>query len=92
MIHKKWKKTIVISSHNMDDIANFADKVIVMKQGELMYFGDTKSFFENIDFVKECGLKSTFCVEIKDRLQEYGIKLPKGMVSMKDLQKWKDEL
>ena len=92
MIHKKWKKTIVISSHNMDDIANFADKVIVMKQGELMYFGDTKSFFENIDFVKECGLKSTFCVEIKDRLHEYGIKLPKGMVSMKDLQKWKDEL
>ncbi|MBQ4524122.1 MAG: energy-coupling factor transporter ATPase [Lachnospiraceae bacterium] len=92
MIHKKWKKTIIISSHNMDDIANFADKVIVMKQGELMYFGDTKSFFGNIDFVKECGLKSTFCVELNHRLQEYGMKLPKGIVSMNDLQKWKDEL
>ncbi|MBQ3512894.1 MAG: energy-coupling factor transporter ATPase [Lachnospiraceae bacterium] len=92
MIHEKWRKTIIISSHNMDDIANFADKVMVMKQGKLVYFGDTKAFFTNMDLVKECGLKSTFCVELNHKLQEYGLQLPKGIVSMKDLQKWKDEL
>ena len=76
----------------MDDIANFTDKVIVMKQGELMYFGDTKCFFRNRDLVSKSGLKSTFCMEISQRIQEYGLQLPRGIVSMKDLQKWKDEL
>lgn len=92
LIHDKWRKTIIISSHNMDDIANFTDKVIVMKQGELMYFGDTKCFFRNSDLVSKSGLKSTFCMEISQRMQEYGLQLPRGIVSMKDLQKWKDEL
>lgn len=92
IIHKKWKKTMIISSHNMDDVANFADKVIVMKQGKLMYFGETKKFFQDAEFVKECGLKSTFCVELNEKLKEYGIGYSNEIVSMDDLQKWKDEL
>lgn len=91
IIHKKWKKTIVISSHNMDEIADFADKVIVMKQGELRYFGDAKAFFSDIELVRECGLQSTFCVEINHKLQKHGMRLPKEIVTMNDLRKWKGE-
>lgn len=91
LIHKKWKKTIIISSHNMEDMVNFADKIMVMKEGKLVYFGSTRDFFVDVDFVHQCGLKSTFCVELLKDLEKHGYSFPREIVSLKDLQEWKDE-
>ena len=35
-LHQKEKMTIIMVSHNMDDIALLADKVVIMRQGKLM--------------------------------------------------------
>lgn len=37
--NKNNKKTIIISSHNMNEIVNLCDKVIILKEGNLVYFG-----------------------------------------------------
>lgn len=41
------KKTIIISSHNMSEIVNLCDKVIVLKDGNLVYFGAIKDLINN---------------------------------------------
>ena len=38
-LHQKEKMTIIMVSHNMDDIALLADKVAIMRQGKLMIYG-----------------------------------------------------
>jgi ABC-2 type transport system ATP-binding protein len=35
-------KTILISTHNLDEIQKYADHVIIIKQGEVMYEGSAK--------------------------------------------------
>ena len=34
--------TIIMVSHNMDDIALLADKVAIMRQGKLMIYGEPR--------------------------------------------------
>ena len=41
-LHQKEKMTIIMVSHNMDDIALLADKVAIMRQGKLMIFGEPR--------------------------------------------------
>ena len=36
-LHKKRNLTVILVSHSMDDIAKYADRIIVMNQGEVMY-------------------------------------------------------
>ncbi|MDR1991327.1 MAG: ABC transporter ATP-binding protein [Mycoplasmataceae bacterium] len=39
---KKLKKTIFISTHNLDEIQKYADHVIVIDNGEIKFIGDSK--------------------------------------------------
>ena len=43
-LHQKEKMTIIMVSHNMDDIALLADKVAIMRQGKLMIYGEHVKF------------------------------------------------
>ena len=43
-LHQKEKMTIIMVSHNMDDIALLADKVAIMRQGKLMIYGEHAKF------------------------------------------------
>lgn len=40
-------KTVIISSHNMDFVLNWADSVIVLKDGKVVFNGKTESLFLN---------------------------------------------
>ena len=44
-LHQKEKMTIIMVSHNMDDIALLADKVAIMRQGKLMIYGEPRESF-----------------------------------------------
>ena len=44
-LHQKEKMTIIMVSHNMDDIALLADKVAIMRQGKLMIYGEHAKFY-----------------------------------------------
>ena len=37
--------TVILVSHSMDDIAKYADRIIVMNQGEVMYNDVPKKVF-----------------------------------------------
>ena len=47
-LHQKEKMTIIMVSHNMDDIALLADKVAIMRQGKLMIYGQSHVKFLHI--------------------------------------------
>lgn len=40
-------KTILISTHNISEIADFSDHMIMMSNGKIKYDGKTKNYFEN---------------------------------------------
>ncbi len=46
-LHKESGMTIVLVTHSMEDIANYADRLFVMNHGELVYQHPTKEVFSH---------------------------------------------
>ncbi len=41
-LHKQSDMTVILVSHSMEDIARYADRIIVMNKGSVMYNGAPK--------------------------------------------------
>ncbi len=52
-LHEERGMTIVLVTHLMDDVANYADHVLVLEKGKIVKDGTPQSVFEDIDWLKE---------------------------------------
>ncbi len=55
-LHSEEKMTVVLVSHSMEDVAEYADKLLVMNQGELLYYDTPKEVFRHAAELEACGL------------------------------------
>ena len=64
--------TIVLVTHLMDDVADYATAVNVMEKGQLVFSGAPKDVFQKVTFLKEKQLGVPKITEIALQLQEKG--------------------
>ena len=76
-LHEKQGITIVFISHNMEDIANMADKVTIMNQGKILLEGSPKEVFDmsQADDILLAGLLPPKTAIILDELNRGGLKV-----------------
>ena len=55
-LHKKSDLTVILVSHSMEDIAKYADRIIVMNHGKVMYNDSPKKVFAHYKELEEVGL------------------------------------
>ena len=72
-LHQKEKMTIIMVSHNMDDIALLADKVAIMRQGNLMIYGEPREVFKHKDVIEQAGLLEPEVMQLLRKIKEYGL-------------------
>ena len=72
-LHDKQGITIIFISHNMEDIARLADKVIIMKQGELLLEGAPEEVFEESEVILSAGLMAPKMSLIIESLKTAGM-------------------
>lgn len=56
ILHKKYGMTIVLVSHSMEDVANLAERIIVMNNGKVQMQGSPKEVFKKVDELESIGL------------------------------------
>ncbi|MGL4991762.1 MAG: energy-coupling factor transporter ATPase [Sarcina sp.] len=56
ILHEKYKMTIILVSHSMEDVAKIATRVIVMNNGEVALDGTVSEVFKEIDTLEKIGL------------------------------------
>lgn len=56
--------TIIIITHDMDLVVNYCNKVMVMKDGNSLYYGDNKTLFENDTIIDEAKLLRPIFLEV----------------------------
>ncbi len=88
-LQKEVSPTIILVSHNMDDIAVMADRIVALKDGKILADGTPKQVFANRGLIKEIGLDLPCATRLSDALISRGVKLPNDIISMQEL---KDEL
>lgn len=72
---RRSNATVFLVSHNMEDIAAVADKVLVMKDGNLALFGTVRDVFGNEKELLEAGLKVPQITKIMLILKEKGLEV-----------------
>ena len=75
-LKKEVSPTIIIVSHNMDEIAKMADHIIVMSKGYIIHDGTPIKVFTQPDFKEKTELDLPMATRIADTLQERGINIP----------------
>ena len=55
-LHKESDMTVILVSHSMEDIAKYADRLIVMNKGTVMYNDEPKKVFEHYQELEKVGL------------------------------------
>ncbi len=72
-LHKKKGVTIVLVSHNMDDIARVADRAIFMHQGKILVDAPPKEAFFAREALQEAGLAAPQLVKLLEELKVHGL-------------------
>ena len=76
--------TVVMVSHNMDDLANLCDRVAVMSEGKLLMEGTPAEVFSRADELTAVGLATTSPEHFANLLREGGLPMPHEELATED--------
>lgn len=80
--HRRAKNTILIVSHSMEDIAGFADKLLVMNKSKLFCYDDTEKVFARSQELTEIGLDVPQVTKVFMELKRRGIDFGKDVYTL----------
>lgn len=83
-IHRQERMTILLVSHNMGDIAELADRVLVMNRGKLVMNGTPAEVFSQGEPLWEMGLGLPPATEFMERLKERMPGIDAAQLSIED--------
>lgn len=75
-LHKKKGITVVMVSHNMNDIARLADRMLVMNQGRIAFLDTPEAVFSHATELRAINLGLPHAQRMANELREMGIPLP----------------
>lgn len=82
--HSKRKNTVILVSHNMEDIAENTDRVVVLSGGRVEMFEKTREIFKNLEKLEKMNLKVPQITEIMTKLRNKGYDLKPGILTVKE--------
>ncbi len=72
-IHGDWCKTVVIVSHDMDEIAENCNRAAIFSDGKIVVTDTPKGLFSDVDKILSLGLDVPFTAKIVHRCRQKGV-------------------
>lgn len=84
-IRRDTGMTIILVSHNMDDVAEYADRVLVMNRGALVFLGTPLEVYcEHESELREIGLDIPSCPSFLWMLKDRGLNVDDNKLKFED--------
>ena len=80
--HKKEKKTVILVSHSMEDIARVSQKVMVLDHGNLNMFDDVRSVFSREATLEKLGLNIPQITKVMKQLKNKGLNIRENILTV----------
>ena len=80
--------TIVLVTHLMDDVAEFADQVYVMEKGRLVKSGAPSLIFQNLEFMENIQLGVPKITRFAHRLAERGVSFKQMPITIEEFKEF----
>ncbi len=78
------QKTVILISHSMEDVARYADELLVLKQGRAFLHGSVDEVFSDPDKIAEAGLSLPQITRLVRLLRDRGLEIPLSIHSVSD--------
>ena len=72
ILHEKYKMTIVLVSHSMEDVGKLAERIVVMNKGKIALMGKPAEIFKEVDTLENIGLAVPQVTYLMRALREKG--------------------
>ena len=72
ILHEKYKMTIVLVSHSMEDVGKLAERIVVMNQGKIALLGKPEEIFKEVETLESIGLAVPQVTYLMRALREKG--------------------
>ncbi len=83
-LHSQSDMTVILVSHSMEDIARYADRIIVMNGGEVMYNDEPKKVFRHFKELEEVGLAAPQVTYIMHDLKKRGFPVDADVTTVEE--------
>ncbi|WP_395151386.1 energy-coupling factor transporter ATPase [uncultured Allofournierella sp.] len=80
--HRETGTTVLLVSHSMEDIAKYADRVVVMSQKKMAMYDRVDKVFARADELLELGLSVPQVTKIFLKLRHMGLDLPQDVYTV----------
>ena len=81
--HEQTGSTVIVVSHNMEDIARLAQRIIVINNGTIAMDGTVKEVFSRGEELKQMGLNVPEITEVFIKLKNMGYDVPLDVYTVK---------
>lgn len=93
LLHEKEKATIVMVTHDMDEIATLAEKIFILKEGKVALSGKPGEIFSQPELLEALGLSLPSIPKLLLALKECGFHVPTAVFDLREATKLiKEEL
>lgn len=77
-LHVEQKRTLVMISHSMDDVARLCDRLLVMEHGRIALIGTPVEVFRQSETLSRIGLDLPEGEKLAGKLRKAGFQIPEG--------------
>lgn len=81
-LHRERGMTIILVSHSMEDVARYADRLLVMNHGEKVFDGPPKEVFRHYRELEAIGLAAPQITYLVHDLRERGIDIDEDITTV----------
>lgn len=83
-LHRTTNITVILVSHSMEDVAKYANRLIVMNEGTVKYDGTPQEVFSHYEELETIGLSAPQVTYVMEGLARKGISLPFNALTVEE--------
>lgn len=88
LLHRFEKATIILVSHDMDEIALLSQRILILKEGKLILEGTPVEIFSRAQDIRSAGLDLPTLPRILSDLRSRGFQLPTAIFEIGEAARW----
>ena len=84
-MNKKYGKTVLIVTHDMEHVLQYCEEVVVVQDGRIKKHCDVQSFFETVELLKELNINPPAVIGLREELRKRGFEIERTILDMEKL-------
>lgn len=86
-MHREKHMTVMLVSHSMEDVADYAQWIIVLDQGRILYDGTPREVFAHYKELEQAGLAAPQVTYLMHELQARGLPVNTDIITVEEAKK-----